>query len=177
MARPRRSHGTRERLLEEGVAAFTVQGYHGTGISEIVDSVGVPKGSFYNYFPSKEAFVAELIRRYSDTLREQLHALIEHSDGDVLEVMRTAYQAAAAMHEGNDLQGCLIGNLTAEVAPDNEACSAAVRQAMATFPPTVATAPAGARSAVAGVRAVSTSSATRWWKACAKRRESWPGSP
>ena len=35
---------------------FMEQGYHGTGIQEVVDKVGIPKGSFYNYFKSKEDF-------------------------------------------------------------------------------------------------------------------------
>jgi len=41
------------------------QGYHGTGLQELVTKVGVPKGSFYNYFPSKEDFSAEVVRLYA----------------------------------------------------------------------------------------------------------------
>ena len=37
---------------------FLSHGYHGTGLSEVLASVHVPKGSFYNYFESKDAFVA-----------------------------------------------------------------------------------------------------------------------
>ena len=42
MARPRLSEPTRQRLLDEGVAAFLEQGYHGTGLKEVLDRVKVP---------------------------------------------------------------------------------------------------------------------------------------
>ena len=74
MARPRRSEGTRQRLLDEGVAAFLHVGYHGTGLKEVLDRVGVPKGSFYNYFASKEEFGAAAIRHYSDCFGRQMDA-------------------------------------------------------------------------------------------------------
>lgn len=55
---------TRELLLRTGVELLTEQGFSATGIDQILRRVGVPKGSFYNYFKSKEAFGAELIERY-----------------------------------------------------------------------------------------------------------------
>ncbi len=55
MGRPRLSHETKTRLLDEGVASLIGQGYHGTGIKEVLDQVKVPKGSFYNYLESKKA--------------------------------------------------------------------------------------------------------------------------
>ena len=56
MARPRRSENTRQELLELGVRLLSENGYNGTGLKQILDEAGVPKGSFYNYFPSKEAY-------------------------------------------------------------------------------------------------------------------------
>ena len=43
----------------------TEKGYSATGIEEVLRSVDVPKGSFYHYFPSKEAFGAALIDSYA----------------------------------------------------------------------------------------------------------------
>ncbi len=72
MARPRLSEGTRQRLLQHGMSAFLQQGYHGTGIKQVLDEVGVPKGSFYNYFASKEAFGAAAIEYYADCLADKM---------------------------------------------------------------------------------------------------------
>ena len=51
----------RENLLTQGVTMLMGQGYHGTGLQEILDASNIPKGSFYNYFGSKENFGAEVI--------------------------------------------------------------------------------------------------------------------
>ena len=56
MSKSNKKEFNRESLLNEGVALFMGQGYHGTGLQEILDAVNVPKGSFYNYFDSKEDF-------------------------------------------------------------------------------------------------------------------------
>ena len=48
------------------------QGYHGTGLQEILDAVNIPKGSFYNYFWSKENFGAEAIQHYIGPFIAQL---------------------------------------------------------------------------------------------------------
>ncbi|SMD02241.1 transcriptional regulator, TetR family [Desulfocicer vacuolatum DSM 3385] len=58
----------RTRLIEIGLRLFSHYGYNGTEIKAIVDEVGVPKGSFYNYFKSKEDFTVAGIEFYSDTL-------------------------------------------------------------------------------------------------------------
>jgi len=71
MARPRKSDQTREDLLTIGTEMLTSQGYHGTGIKQVLDAVGVPKGSFYNFFPSKEAFVAAAIYRYGEQVERE----------------------------------------------------------------------------------------------------------
>jgi len=49
---------TRESLLQAGVEVLTEKGFSSAGIDEILRRVGVPKGSFYHFFGSKEAFGA-----------------------------------------------------------------------------------------------------------------------
>jgi AcrR family transcriptional regulator len=53
---------TRTQLERHGTRLFVKQGYHGTSVDQIVDSVGVGKGVFYWYFPSKEQFFASLVQ-------------------------------------------------------------------------------------------------------------------
>ena len=53
---------TRTKLLQTGLRLLAENGFNGTGIKEIVDEVGVPKGSFYYYFKSKEDFTVEIIQ-------------------------------------------------------------------------------------------------------------------
>ncbi|MFN8508004.1 MAG: TetR/AcrR family transcriptional regulator [Dehalococcoidia bacterium] len=65
---------TREALIAAGLRLFTTQGYAATGVQQIVGEAGVPKGSFYNHFASKEAYCAAVLDRYMDTLLARLEA-------------------------------------------------------------------------------------------------------
>ena len=101
---------TRQNLLDEGVATFLRQGYHGTGIKQILDQVGVPKGSFYNYFDSKEAFGATTIAHYADCLADKLTAAMADAP-DACSGLRTFFDRQMAEFEQADfVGGCLVAN-------------------------------------------------------------------
>ncbi len=107
---------TREQLLRAGVASLTEKGFVATGIDEVLRSVGVPKGSFYHYFASKEAFGAELIDRYgayfSKKLERHLRDETHPAHLDRLGAFIADAQAGMARHDYR--RGCLIGNLGQE---------------------------------------------------------------
>jgi len=56
---------TREKLIATGLKAMLTQGYDGTGIGPILALSGIPKGSFYHYFASKDDFTAAVIDSYA----------------------------------------------------------------------------------------------------------------
>ena len=56
-------------IIAVGADPLLRQGYHGTGIQEFLDSAGVPKGSFYNYFKGKEDFG---LAAMEDTCRDHI---------------------------------------------------------------------------------------------------------
>ena len=60
MARP----SAKEQLIAAGLAILHERGFNGSGVQDITDAAGVPKGSFYNHFESKEAFAAEVLEHY-----------------------------------------------------------------------------------------------------------------
>lgn len=132
MARPRRSEQTREALINAGIEQISRHGYHGTGIKQILDEVNVPKGSFYNFFESKEAFVAELINEYSKNL---LAGLNDFRVGPGLnlspvEKLRNIYQYGLQMYSNSDCQkSCLIGALAMDIGPESASCQQALRKA------------------------------------------------
>jgi len=51
-------------ILDHGLDIIWDKGYNGASVSDIVKAAGVPKGSFYNYFESKEDFVVQALERY-----------------------------------------------------------------------------------------------------------------
>ena len=107
---------TREALCRAGVAALTEKGFSATGIDAILKSVEVPKGSFYNFFPSKEAFGAELIARYAEYFVRKLDRFLLDSSMSPLErVQAFCVDAERGMGKFGFLRGCLIGNLGQEM--------------------------------------------------------------
>ena len=58
------AHDTREHLLATGEQLCLQRGFTGMGLSELLKTAEVPKGSFYHYFRSKEAFGVVMLERY-----------------------------------------------------------------------------------------------------------------
>lgn len=108
---------TREALLRAGVAALTEKGFCATGLDEILRAAGVPKGSFYHHFDSKEAFGAQLIDQYAAYFA---HKLDRHLRDEALppldRLRRFIADARAGMIRHDFRRGCLIGNLGQEMA-------------------------------------------------------------
>ena len=130
MARPRLSEKTRQRLLEEGVSAFLYNGFHGTGLKEVLDRVKVPKGSFYNYFESKEAFAVAAIRHYAGCFAAKMDQALRDAP-DPYAGLRRFFEALMADFEAAGyVGGCLIANLGGELEGSDfcrEALAAAFR--------------------------------------------------
>ena len=130
MARPRRSEHTRAALIEEGIAQLSAQGYHGTGIKQILDAVQVPKGSFYNFFESKEAYVAEIVNHYGSMILEDLDRHIASCGLGPMETLRSIFDRSIARYEAQHCErGCLVGTLAAEIGTGSSLCQLAMQQA------------------------------------------------
>lgn len=68
----RRGEATRRKLLEAAELEFGEKGFHAASVSSITVRAGVGQGTFYNYFPSKEDALRELVRHMGRQLRRSL---------------------------------------------------------------------------------------------------------
>jgi len=112
-----REHGdTREALLRRGMEVLTAQGMSATGIDAVLKHVGVPKGSFYHYFSSKDAFGLEVLQRYAEYFARKLDRwLLEEDQPPLRRIARFVEDAKAGMRRHDFERGCLVGNLGQEV--------------------------------------------------------------
>ena len=111
------------------MTAFLQQGYHGTGLKQVLDEVGVPKGSFYNYFDSKEAFGAAAITYYADCLADRMRAALEGAP-DALSGLRRYFQSEIRTFRQLDyVGGCLVANLGGEL-EGSDVCRTALADAL-----------------------------------------------
>jgi TetR/AcrR family transcriptional repressor of lmrAB and yxaGH operons len=64
----------REQIIETTCGLLEQQGYHATGLNQIIKESGCPKGSLYYYFPGgKEALTAEALQRVGSMMNERIH--------------------------------------------------------------------------------------------------------
>lgn len=113
----RRGDAKRQRLIDVGTAIFTQRGFAGTGLDDIVQAAGVPKGSFYYYFASKDAYAHEVIHNYAAYFARKLDRSLGDPTATPLQRLRAFTRDATAgvlRHEFR--RGCLVGNLGQEMA-------------------------------------------------------------
>jgi TetR/AcrR family transcriptional repressor of nem operon len=121
----------REKLLDQGVHLLISQGYHATSVNEIVTSVQIPKGSFYSYFDSKEAFAAEAITHYIEPFIQRLTEHVQKPQIDGLAALKNYYaELIAEVEKGDYKGGCLLGNLMGEIGDTSEICNQSLKHAV-----------------------------------------------
>jgi TetR/AcrR family transcriptional regulator, transcriptional repressor for nem operon len=113
---------TKEVLLEAGRRVFLERGYNHAGIDAILSEAGVPKGSFYYYFPSKEEFGLQVLNRFARGHDADLDRYLGDTSLRPLERLRRLVDATGKHLEQQQCRnGCLVGNLSQEMADQNEA--------------------------------------------------------
>lgn len=120
----------RQPIIAAAVALFRQKGYSATGLNDIVDSSGAPKGSLYHYFPEGKASIAvaaveEAGRRVAATVAQV--ARQTPSTGELLK--EHARLLAGWMRKSGFRDGCPITTVLLELAPQNRAVTQAGREA------------------------------------------------
>jgi TetR/AcrR family transcriptional regulator, transcriptional repressor for nem operon len=113
-AMPRPS--SRDHLITSALETLHRQGFNGTSVQDITAAAGLPKGSFYNYFESKEALALEVVDRYGKEQAALAAVLSDESIRPVERLRRYFASLATNLAEQNYEGGCLIGNFSTELA-------------------------------------------------------------
>ena len=109
---------TREKILRAAFKAFHEVGYNGTSIQDIIEAAGVPKGSSYNYFKSKEQLAVEVLSLYTKTMQGAMIGSVESSP---VARLRIWFEESIRQHERWGFEtGCMVGNFAAEISNSEE---------------------------------------------------------
>jgi TetR/AcrR family transcriptional regulator, transcriptional repressor for nem operon len=104
----------REQIVQAGLKTIIEKGFNGCGVQEITAAAGVPKGSFYNHFESKEALGAEIVERYGQS--NPRRALLRDKSIPPMDRLRRHFETLNAFYANlNFARGCLLGNFSAEL--------------------------------------------------------------
>ena len=107
----------RELILAKGSQVMTRRGYHGTGVQEIVQAAGIPKGSFYHYFASKEDFALQALAfTYQPRLQRYAEALSNPALSPRTRILGYYSELLAHFSQQERLEyHCVIGSLSFEM--------------------------------------------------------------
>jgi AcrR family transcriptional regulator len=67
----------RQKILEKSIHLFDQKGFTGTSIQEIVELIGVTKGTFYYYYKNKEELLKDIHLRYIEHLNDQQESILQ----------------------------------------------------------------------------------------------------
>ena len=119
----------REEIVESALVEFHRRGFSACSVEDITRAAGVPKGSFYNHFKSKEDLGAEVVRRYAAASgwRAELPAGLSP-----LEQLRARFGLLRDVLSGREFsRGCLVGNMGTELADHSMVISTEVTASLA----------------------------------------------
>ena len=109
------SDTTRERTLDVGLRMLLRHGYNDLGVQAVIEEAGIPKGSFYHHFASKEDFALQVVDRYMS----QVHGGLDASLGDrslaPLDRVRRFFEMSRNKYREEDYLGCMLGGLGQEL--------------------------------------------------------------
>jgi len=125
---PPRHDNTRQHILDTGKRILAGKGFASVGLNEILSTAGVPKGSFYHYFTSKEQYGQALLKDHFDTYLAAIDTLFDAGAGSGRErLMRYWQQWRQSQGADCNEQKCLVVKLSAEVADLSDAMRLTLR--------------------------------------------------
>lgn len=120
-----RKTDAKERMIEAARELFQRQGYHGTGLKQILQESGAPRGSLYFHFPGgKEELAIAAIASSSGPIQERFRGLAEAtSPRQILEVV--AETLARELEDSAFEKGCPVATVALEMPEGSEPLIAA----------------------------------------------------
>lgn len=121
---------TRDKILLTASRLFLRQGYHATGLSQIIKESGSPKGSLYYYFPNgKEELAIEAVKLTSDFVQQYINEHLDEIDDPVESLQAFIYRIAQGTIDLKEVIPYTVSLLSLETSlisePIRENCKAA----------------------------------------------------
>jgi TetR/AcrR family transcriptional repressor of nem operon len=123
------SPNVRDSILATGQRIMAGKGYSAVGLNEILSAAGVPKGSFYHYFGSKDAFGEAMLEAYFEDYLAEMDRTLQQPGKTMAARLMDYWKLWQATQSFEDCQGkCLAVKLGAEVADLSESMRLVLRR-------------------------------------------------
>ena len=111
----------KQRIIEDSIGVMYLNGYNATSVKDLVDAAKIPKGSFYNYFKSKEDYAIESLRYYMSEIGADHFLILEDTKIKPLDRIMKFYRCKIDNMENEGFKlGCFLGNISQELADVNK---------------------------------------------------------
>lgn len=121
MNTPTKHDIAKKKIVDSARILIAERGFSGVGLSQILEVAGIPKGSFYHYFASKEVFGEELLRSYMHDYLINIQELFSCPDKNSAQKLFSYLDFWRLSHvKGQVGDKCLIVKLAAEVSDISE---------------------------------------------------------
>ncbi len=120
---------TKERFLQASRQLFQLQGYHGTGLNQILEISQAPKGSLYHHFPGGKAqLAAESLELAGTELADMIKAVMSRAVNPQAAISTFVGKIAKWFKSSGYSAGCPITSVLLDTVPGDELTSQACRQ-------------------------------------------------
>jgi TetR/AcrR family transcriptional repressor of nem operon len=131
---------TRDHLIDVGLELMHRHGYQATGLSDILKTAEVPKGSFYHHFGSKEDFAAAALARYTARAAEHSATVLDGSRTPPLKRLERYFTDLKKTYgQKGAIPGCMMGRFSLEIAAANPQLRRQISASFAHWQHTIAT--------------------------------------
>ncbi|MFS0665981.1 transcriptional regulator YxaF [Bacillus mojavensis] len=108
---------SREKILHTASRLFQLQGYHATGLNQIVKESGAPKGSLYHFFPNgKEELAIEAVSYTGKIVEHVIQQSMDESSDPTEAIQHFIKKTASQFDNTESIQGIPVGLLASETA-------------------------------------------------------------
>lgn len=127
---PRAKAFDREEALQKAMETFWRFGYEATSIQDLVESMGINRGSLYDTFGDKRSLFQAAIAHYNCTVVKEAIAELEAPGASKAAIVAHFRNAAEQAATDSQQRGCLITNCAVEIAPHDSEIAASVAETM-----------------------------------------------
>lgn len=117
MARP--YEFSREETLSRAMDVFWEKGYKATSIQDLVDRMGIKRGSIYNTFGDKHSLFIAAVEHYGESVTSQTIKILGSPESPVANIRRFFYEIINKSSDSKS-RGCLVSNTVVELAPHDK---------------------------------------------------------
>jgi len=112
MARPRKFN--KDDVIDKAVKVFWAKGYEATSIQDLIDAMGIERGSLYATFGNKQSLFLKSLNRYSVTVVKKLLEILESNPSAIESIELFFSQLVEHLLTAGELRGCLVTNSAIE---------------------------------------------------------------